>query len=416
MTTNQKTQHEDARNKSLLSRIGPGLITVCVVIGPGSVLTSSQTGADYGYSMSWVVVLAVLFMLVYMTLGAKFGAIVQQSPGNVIAQGVGRWLAILIGLSIFSVAAIFQYSNNLGAYAALELFFPPAISLIVLNCLALLFLFAFANVYQVLEKLMTVFVALMLICFSVNLFNAKPNWQEWLQGFLPSANTQIEWSILGLVGTTFIIASAYYQAYLVQQKNWKKEDLRSGLVDSRLATFLMAVITLMIMGTAATGLRGQSLSNVAEVAEQLKSTFGELSRTIFALGLFSAAYSSFLINSMIGGYTLADGLGLPCDGKAQAPRYFAALVLLIGLGVGLYVVTGTGNAPFQAIVTAQAITVFLSPLLAGTLLWVTNRKDLMGEHTNSLTVNVLAVIGLVLLLAMAAYTAIVKVLPNVIDF
>ena len=59
-------------------RIGPGLITACVVIGPGSILTSSTVGANKGYSMLWIVVVSVVFMLVYMTMGAKLGVVYQR--------------------------------------------------------------------------------------------------------------------------------------------------------------------------------------------------------------------------------------------------------------------------------------------------------------------------------------------------
>jgi manganese transport protein len=53
--------------------IGPGLITACVVIGPGSILTSSKVGATSGYSMLWVVVTACVFMMFYMQMGARLG-------------------------------------------------------------------------------------------------------------------------------------------------------------------------------------------------------------------------------------------------------------------------------------------------------------------------------------------------------
>ncbi len=73
---------ESGQNESLSDddrawyrRIGPGLITACVVIGPGSIMTSSTVGANKGYSMLWIVVVSVVFMLAYMTMGAKLGAV-----------------------------------------------------------------------------------------------------------------------------------------------------------------------------------------------------------------------------------------------------------------------------------------------------------------------------------------------------
>ena len=71
-------------------RVGPGLITACVVIGPGSILTSSTVGANNGYSMLWVIVVSVLFLMIYMTLGARLGVITGRSPSIPICS-CWRW-------------------------------------------------------------------------------------------------------------------------------------------------------------------------------------------------------------------------------------------------------------------------------------------------------------------------------------
>ena len=78
-------------------RVGPGLITACVVIGPGSILTSSRVGAAYGYHMSWVVVVSVAFMLVYMTLGAKLGVVSGESMGRIVRE---LWPFLLAQLAV----------------------------------------------------------------------------------------------------------------------------------------------------------------------------------------------------------------------------------------------------------------------------------------------------------------------------
>ena len=81
-------------------RVGPGLITACVVIGPGSILSSSKIGAADGYSKSWVVVLAVVFMMTYMQMGARLGVLTGRAPGDLMAERAGRWLAALIDFEL----------------------------------------------------------------------------------------------------------------------------------------------------------------------------------------------------------------------------------------------------------------------------------------------------------------------------
>ncbi len=406
-------------------RIGPGLITACVVIGPGSILTSSNVGARNGYGLFWVVLLSVLFMLVYMALGAKLGVVASESPGTLIASRAGRSLAALIGLSVFFISAAFQFGNNLGVHSAFQVYADPSAGLvspelaplfdyvvIAFNGLSIAFLFGFRNLYKAIERLMVLFVGLMLISFALNLgfalCSAPPPMSELILGFIPRLGALADLSVLGLVGTTFVISAAFFQSYLVRQKGWNVGQLQDGVLDVRVGSVIMALITLMIMGTAATVLRGHTLKNVGDVAVQLRPLFGEKGQAFFCLGLFSAAYSSFLINSMIGGFILSDGLGLGSKPTDRWPRLFTAGVLLTGMFVALYVIL-TGWDPVPAIVAAQAVTVVAAPLVAGALWWLTSQRSIMGEYCNRPATNVLAGIGFLLLLGVASYTALVKI-------
>jgi len=411
-------------------RIGPGIITACVVIGPGSILSSSKVGAANGFALSWVVVLAVGFMMVYMMLGARLGVAASQSPATLLTDRVGRWLAALIGIGVFFISAAFQFGNNIGVHSAFKEYenyitqvpyLQVDYVVVLFNALAIFFVFGFRDLYRAIERLMMVFVGLMLLSFAINLLFAKPDPVEFFAGFVPILGSVVsgqdpanllDISLLALVGTTFVITAAYNQAYLVQQKGWGKEDLQDGLLDARIGSVIMGLITIMLMSTAAAALRGQELAHVHDVASGLRPAFGAWGHTLFCLGLFSAAYSSFLVNSMIGGFILADGLGLGSKPTDFGPKLFTTAVLLTGMVVALLVLKAKFN-PVPAIVAAQAVTVIAAPLVAGALWWLTNQADIMGKDRTSPTVNVLAGIGFVLLLAMAAYTACVSIPANV---
>ncbi len=395
----------------LFQSIGPGLITACVVIGPGSILTSSKIGASEGYSKVWVVLVSVFFMMIYTQLAARLGVASQLSVGDLIRQHAGRPLAILIGFGVFFIAATFQFGNNLAVHSALASVVDFDYWIFLVNAIAIVCMFSFKNLYKQLERLMTWLVGFMLASFAMNLFFAKPSLQEFRAGMLPDFSTGgIGLPLLSLVGTTFVIAAAYYQAYLVRFKGWQAKDVRKGMLDARVSAALMALITLMIMSTAAAVLRGQELASVSDVANQLQPLFGDKGRLVFGLGLFSAAFSSFLVNSMIGGFIFSDGLGLGDRPEQLAPRIFSALVLLVGMFVALYVIK-TGIKPVGAIVAAQAVTVLAAPLLAGMLLWLTNQTAVMGDMRNGLWLNLTAGLGLLLLVAMSWYVATEKVWP-----
>lgn len=408
-------------SKPWYHRIGPGIITACVVIGPGSILSSSKVGAANGFALSWVVVLAVGFMMVYMQLGARLGAVATESPATLLTNRVGRWLAALIGVGVFFISAAFQFGNNIGVHAAFKEyevyitkvpFLQVDFVVVLFNALAIFFVFGFRNLYRGIERMMMVFVGLMLLSFAINLLFAKPSPSEFVLGFVPTVGSILAlenpFSLLALFGTTFVITAAYNQAYLVQQKGWGKADVKDGLIDARIGSVIMGLITIMLMSTAAAALRGGNLLNVGDVAAGLRPAFGDWGHTLFCLGLFSAAYSSFLVNSMIGGFILADGLGLGSKPTDLGPKIFTTAVLLTGMIVALLVLRADFN-PVPAVVAAQAVTVLAAPLVAGALWWLTNRSDIMGVDRNSKLVNVLAGFGFVMLLAMATYTAVVQI-------
>ncbi|MDV6029897.1 MAG: divalent metal cation transporter [Phycisphaera sp. RhM] len=404
----------DSPRPGLLGAIGPGLISACVVIGPGSILTSTGVGADAGFSKIWVVVLSVMFMLSYVTMGMRLGAVTQRSNGDLVAQHLNRFASIVIGISVFFISATFQFGNNLGAHSALSAYVPFDYWPVVLNAIVLAVLFGFQDLYRFVERAMTLFVAMMLIAFALNLFFAKPDLGELAAGFLPSIGEEsgqpIGLPLLGLIGTTFVMSIAYYQAYLVRFKGLSEKSLSGGMLDAVVSAVIMALITIMIMSTAAAVLRGEKIENVGQVANQLQPLFGEKGRAIFCLGLFSAAFSSFIVNSMVGGFILADSLKLGSTPSDRAPRVLTAVVLLIGMGVAIYVIK-TGIKPVGAIVAAQAVTVLASPFIAAAMLWLTSSEAVMGKRRNGPFLKITGTAGLLLLVAMSYYTASTKVIP-----
>ena len=384
--------------------VGPGIITACVVIGPGSILSSSQVGADTGYSQLWVILIACICMMAFMTMGARLGVVLSDSPGDTVTRLAGRWLAVTIGIGAFMISAAYQFGNNLGVQSAFKALSVNEnltyVLLVGFNALSILFLYVFKNMYKALEKLMMCFVAVMLIAFAYNLITVlieNPELGKLFGGFVPGQVDFDDLSIFALIGTTFVVTAAYFQAYLARQKGWKEDDLKDGLVDARVGSVIMFLITTMLICTAAAGLANMKLGNVEDVARGLEPSFGKSARVIFCLGLFAAAYSSFLVNSMIAGFILSDGLGKGASAEDKMPKALTTAVLLVGMLVAI-ASQKLEMSTVELIIIAQAITVIASPIIGGVLLWLANRRDVMGDKVNGPITNALGVIGLLILL------------------
>src|SRR5687768_7131773 len=74
--------------------LGPGIITAAVVFGPSKVTITSKMGAVYGYSLLWIVVVAILFMLVFTSMADRIGVALNQSLLTTIRNKWGKPIAL----------------------------------------------------------------------------------------------------------------------------------------------------------------------------------------------------------------------------------------------------------------------------------------------------------------------------------
>jgi len=393
--------------------VGPALITASVVLGPGSILSASKVGYQQGYSMTWVLLLAVLLMIGLTALSSRLGVVLKSTLCEELAVRAGRPWAAITGVSLFLIAACFQFGNNLGVLAAVEPFLPveqakfwKVAIIVVINAVVLIALFGFRHLYKPVETMMKIMVGLMVLGFAVNLAFAGPDLLKALNGLIPR---NVEFTrdsllpVIGLFATTFSIGGAFYQAYLVRQKGWTLKDARQGIVDSALGIGVLGLLTMMIMLTAAAVLHGQkdiALNSATDVARQLEPLFGVMARNLFCMGIFAGAFSSFLVNAMIGGTVLSDGLGGGGNMDDRWPKICTSLALAMGMIVALGM-QFTDLKPVNLIIFAQAVTTLGLPALAVALLYLATRPDLTGERAIPAWMKAVAVAALLAALVLA---------------
>ncbi|HUV64329.1 MAG TPA: divalent metal cation transporter [Sedimentisphaerales bacterium] len=407
--------------------VGPALITACVVFGPGSLLISANIGANHRYQLLWLLLLTGVLMGTYMTTAARIGVLGGATPCTLVAQRLGRPAAALIGINLCLICGTFQFSNNLAVAAAAGTLVPDLDARWVLlgfNGLIIVFLFAAKQIYRFLERAMKVMVGLMLLSFLFNVLFAGPSLWGIIKGLIPSWPEGISLGVparvngaihdpmilvASLLGTTFSVAAAFYQGNLVREKGWTIGDYRRGIGDSITGVCVLTGISAIIMITAATVIPGKPAEDIGVLAESLRPLLGSFAHAVFCIGLFAVAMNPFLINAMIGGSILADGIGRPSKLGDRWPRRFTVVVLLAGMIVAMLALR-TGHKPVTLIIFGQALTVIGNPLMAVTILWLANRKDVMGSRRNSMLMNILGGVGLLVVLLMAIRVLILVVL------
>jgi Mn2+/Fe2+ NRAMP family transporter len=398
--------------------IGPALITACVVFGPGSLLVSANIGATHKYQLLWLLMLTGILMGTYMTTAARIGVVGGATPCTLVAQRLGRPAAAVIGINLCLICGTFQFSNNLAVAAAAETLVPKLGSSWVLlgfNGVIIIFLFTAKQLYRFLERTMKIMVGLMLLCFVINVILARPSLSGIIKGFVPSWPDGVSLGvprkidgaiqdpmilIASLLGTTFSVAAAFYQGNLVREKGWTIKDYSRGVGDSIAGVCVLTGVSAIIMITAAKVIPDRPAENIGVLAESLRPLLRSVAHMFFCIGLFAVAMNPFLINAMIGGSILADGTGLPSKLSDKWPRRFTVVVLLAGMVVAMLALR-TGQKPVNLIIFGQALTVIGNPLMAVTILWLANRKDIMGDRKNTVILNILCGFGLLVVVLMA---------------
>jgi manganese transport protein len=407
--------------------IGPALITACVVFGPGSLLINSNVGAKYGYELLWLLLLTGVLMGTYTTMAARVGVVGGATPCTLVARRLGRPVAAVIGINLCLICSAFQFSNNLAVVTAAEALVPrvpPVIVLIILNGLIIIFLFTAKQIYRRLEKVVKVMVAIILLSFVINLVLARPSLIAIIKGLVPGipdtislglphkVEGQIEDPLLliaSLLGTTFSVAAALYQGNLVRERGWTIKEYLHGIGDSITGVAVLTTVSAVLMITTATVIPGKQADDIGVLAQSLQPLLGSTAYIIFCVGLFAVAMNPFLINAMIGGSILADGLGKPARLSDLWSRILTVGVLLVGMVVAVLALR-TGQRPVNLIIFGQALTVIGNPLMAATILWLANQKDIMGERRNTLILNVLGGVGFLVVLFMAIRVLILVIL------
>jgi manganese transport protein len=420
MVDTDRTSTSSASRLGLVRSLGPALIVAAVVCGPGSILTASRVGANFGHGMLWVLALAVFLMIGMTALASRLGVIMKGSACGELAVRLGRPAALAVGLIIFLVVSGFQVSNNLAVVAAMAPLIGEGlpkglqgpILLPLVNGIVLFALYRARHLYAVVEFSMKFLVGLMILAFLGNWIASGPSLISLLWGLVPrlpkEASTADWMALAGLFATTFSIAGAFYQSYLVRDKGWGPADLKRGLVDSFVGILVLGLITMIILSTAAStfhGREGIELGTVGDVARQLEPLFGVWAKWLFSLGILAGALSSFLVNAMVGGQFLADGLGLGDSMQAPWTRHGTALALVVAMVLGL-VALSTGWNHVHLIMIAQACTVLGGPALAMTLLYLATRPDLQRQYPTPVWMLVAGWTGLAATLLLSVRTII----------
>lgn len=383
--------------------IGPGALVAAAFIGPGTVTACTRAGAEYGFSPLWALVFATLATIILQSMAARLGVVSRLGLGEALMQGarhpalkylVGGLIIVALGIGNSAYESGNLAGGALGAKALFGTGVPT--NLIVLS---LAFIAAMALVfggYKVIEKVLIVLVCIMAIAFAGSALLVRPDLGSLMKGLIPSLPSDGDGLVLiaALIGTTIVPYNLFLHAATVRERwtNSDDESVREAELDTRLSVGLGGLISIFVFSTAAASLFGQNIeiNTAGDMALALEPTYGVAAKYLIGLGMLAAGFTSAVTAPMATAYALTEiiGRGDRAGGSNQLTFKLTALaVLLIGT-----IVAVSGLRPVDIIILAQFANGLLLPVIAISLLFAMNRKDLLGKHVNRLWGNIGGVI------------------------
>ena len=256
----------------------------------------------------------------------------------------------------------------------------------------LVYLIFWNGTTQFFERSLAVIVAIMAACFILNFFILMPPPVEIVKGLVPSLpDVPLDEGrgpflvIASMVGTTVFSGLFIIRTTLVKEAGWTIADIKKQRNDAIVAVAMMFVISGSVMAAAAGTLyvEGLGLDQASQMIGLLEPLAGSFAATIFAVGIVAAGVSSQFPNVLMLPWLLCDYNQSERDMTLPRYRIIVLVISLLGLVVPIF-----EARPVFVMIISQAFNAVILPVTVACILYLGNRRDLMGEHRNTIASNV----------------------------
>lgn len=402
--------HDGKFSQKLLSYLGPGLLVAVGYMDPGNWITSMQGGAQFGYTLLFVILLSSVAAMLLQSMTVRLGI----ATGDDLAQATRRYLNKPMAFIFWIIAELAIIATDIaeviGSAIALDLLFhiPLIVGAIitVLDVFLLLFIMRFG--FRKIEAIVGVLIFTVLAIFVFEVFVASPHVNEMLEGFLPSqsiiTNHSILFIALGIVGATIMPHNLYLHSSIVQSRMYdrnstesKAQAIKYATLDSNIQLIIAFVINclLLVLGAALFyGIDSDKLGGFYDLYHALQNqpllgaTLGGIMSTLFAVALLASGQNS-TITGTIAGQIVMEGfihLRLPNWARRLITRGLAILPIILCL----IIYKGSESKMEELLVFSQVFLSIALPFSLIPLQLATNNSKMMGRFKNKMWVNVIS--------------------------
>src|ERR1700687_4789019 len=385
-------------DKGLLARLGPGLITGASDDDPSGIATYSQTGAQFGYAMCWVMLFCFPLMAAIQEISARMGRTTGQGIAGNIRAHYPRWLLYpIVGLLL--IANTINLGADLGAMAAaLKLLIGGPTGVYVagfaIGCTWLEVFSRYERYVSILKWTSFVLLAYVAVALVVHVPWGLVLYRTFVPNF--SLATDYVVTVVAVLGTTITPYCFFWQSSqeaederidpkahtLLAAPEEAPAEIRRMRLDTYVGMGYSNVISLFIIVSTAATLNAHGITDIqtsAQAAEALRPIAGVFTFALFAFGIIGIGLLTVPVLAGSGAYALGEALGWttgldrkPLDAKA----FYGTIAVSTLIGI---LINFVGLDPIKALFWSAVINGVVAVPLMVIIMLMAMREDVMGD-------------------------------------
>lgn len=369
----------------LMPFLGPAFIASVAYVDPGNFATNISAGAQFGYTLLWVILASNLMAMLVQMLSAKLGMATGMNLAEHCRQRFPRRAVWLMWGLMELVAMATDLAEFLGAALGFNLLFGIPLWLAgIFTAIATFIILSLERYgFRPLEVAISAFVGIVAVCYVIETILDKPVWGDVLYHAVVPQFQGPESILLatGILGATIMPHAIFLHSALTQGRIMVKEPkllkrlYRFEIYDVLIAMGVASLINSAMLIMSASTFFTQGLNNVGSIEEAYKTLeplLGQASSVIFGLSLLASGLSSASVGTMAGQVMMQGFI------HREIPVWIRRLVTM----VPSLIVIVIGLEPTRTLVISQVLLSFGLPFAIIPLVMFTSQKKVMGEMVN----------------------------------
>ena len=371
----------------ILKYIGPGVLVTVGFIDPGNWASNLAAGADYGYTLLWMVSLSTVMLIILQHNVAHLGIATGLCLSEATMTYIRPKYAKMILWTAMGASVSTSLAEILGGAIALEMLFGIPVRIGAILTTVFVCIMLFTNSYRVIERWIIAFVSIIGLSFIYELSLVHIDWGEavlaWVTPSFPKGSMVVIMSVLGAV---VMPHNLFLHSEVIQSRQWNLEDdkvirkqLRYEFWDTFLSMMIgWAINSAMILLAAATFFKsGSTVNELQDASALLQPLLGNNAAVIFAVALLFAGIASTITSGMAAGSIFAGIYREPYDIKDSHSRWGVLLSLVMALIIIMLV-----SNPFMGLIYSQMILSIQLPVTIFLQVYLTSSGKVMGKYKN----------------------------------